>query len=107
MYSFCDLVAIRVVDDLRSRGIDVRYLRPTVDYIRARKGLELDGVVPADTFLITDGRTFRELQFGPSFGERVRGAFQFHRTGPYSMLFIPFAQFVHELQAKARGVSAA
>jgi hypothetical protein len=107
MYSFRDLVAIRVADDLRTRGIDVRYLRPVVDYIRERKGLELDGVVPVDMFLLSDGRTFREVQFGPRFGELVRGALQFQPTGPYSTLFIPFAMFVHELQAKARSLSAA
>jgi hypothetical protein len=105
MYSFRDLVAIRVADDLRSRGIDVRYLHSAVDYIRNREGLELDRVLPADVFLLSDGRTFREVQFGPTFGERVLGAMQFAPSGPYSMLFIPFSKFVHEIQTKARACS--
>jgi hypothetical protein len=109
MYSFRDLVAIRVADDLRSRGIDVRHLHSAVDYIRKREGLDLDLVLPPDTFLLSDGATFREVQCGPRFGALMRGAMQFAPTGPYSMLFIPFAKFVHELQtkARARGVSAA
>jgi DNA-binding transcriptional MerR regulator len=104
MYSFRDLVAIRVADDLRSRGIDVRYLHPAVDYIRKREGLDLDGVVPPDTFLVSEGLTFREVQFGPRFGEYVREAMQFAPSGPYSMLFIPFAKLVRELQTKARAL---
>ncbi|MGH7439572.1 MAG: MerR family transcriptional regulator [Polyangiaceae bacterium] len=106
LYSFRDLVAIRVADDLRSRGMDVRNLRPAVDYIRSRDGLELDGVVSIDVFLLSDGRTFREVPFGPTFGELVRGAMQFKPRGPYSMLFIPFGKFVHELQTKVRAQGA-
>jgi DNA-binding transcriptional MerR regulator len=97
VYSFRDLVAIRVADDLRSRGIDVRHLRLVVDYVRKREGLELDQAVAADAILVSDGRTFREVQCTASFMEIRQG-------GTYSILLIPFGELVNELQTKARAL---
>ncbi|MCL2450825.1 MAG: MerR family transcriptional regulator, partial [Polyangiaceae bacterium] len=41
LYAFRDLIAIRVADGLRQRGVDVRHLRRVVHYLRSRHGLEL------------------------------------------------------------------
>ena len=38
-YSFADLVAIRVVDELHRGGMELRHMRRIVDHLRARKDL--------------------------------------------------------------------
>ena len=105
LYSFRDLVAIRVVDVLRQQGIDVRHLPRVVDYIRKRKGLELDQPIVSDTILVSDGRGFREVQCTASLLEIRQGGV----PQPLSIVLIPFGELVTELQtkARARGSSAA
>jgi DNA-binding transcriptional MerR regulator len=105
LYSFRDLVAIRVVDVLRRQGIDVRHLPRVVDYIRKRKGLELDRPIVSDTILVSDGRGFREVQCTASLLEVRQGGV----PEPLSIVLIPFGELVNELQtkARARGASAA
>jgi len=97
LYSFRDLVAIRVADVLRQQGIDVRHLPRVVDYIRMREGLELDQAVAASTILVSDGRGFREVQCSASFLEIRQG-------GTLSIVLIPFGELVNELQSKARAL---
>ena len=105
LYSFRDLVAIRVADVLRRQGIDVRHLPLVVDYIRKRDGLELEQPLVADTILVSDGRGFREVQCTASLMEVRQGGV----PEPLSIVLIPFGELVTELQAKARarGSSAA
>lgn len=105
LYSFRDLVAIRVVDVLRRQGIDVRHLPRVVDYIRKRKGLELDQPIVSDTILVSDGRGFREVHCTASLLEIRQGGV----PEPVSIVLIPFGELVTELQtkARARGSSAA
>jgi DNA-binding transcriptional MerR regulator len=98
LYSFRDLVAIRVADVLRQAGIDVRHLPLVVDYIRKRDGLEVDQPFAADTYLVNDSRGFRELQGTISIVEVRQGAI----PEPLSILVIPLGELVTELQAKAR-----
>lgn len=105
LYSFRDLVAIRVADVLRQQGIDVRHLPLVVDYIRKREGLELDEPMVGKTMLVSDGRGFREVQCTASLMEVRQGGI----PEPLSILLIPFGELVNELQTKARtrGLSAA
>jgi DNA-binding transcriptional MerR regulator len=98
LYSFRDLVAIRVADVLRKQGIDVRYLPRVVDYIRKREGLELDQPIELDTVLVSDGRGFREVQGTASLLEIRQGGV----PEPLSIVLIPFGELVNELQTKAR-----
>jgi DNA-binding transcriptional MerR regulator len=100
LYSFRDLVAIRVADVLRQHGIDVRHLPRVVDYIRKRKGLELDQPVAADTMLVSDSRGFREVQCTASLTEVRQGGV----PEPLSIVVIPFGELVNELQTKARAL---
>jgi hypothetical protein len=100
LYSFRDLVAIRVADVLRRQGIDVRHLPLVVDYIRKRKGLELDRPIVADTILVSDGRGFREVQCTASFTEIRQGGV----PEPLSIVLIPFGELVNKLQTQARAL---
>jgi DNA-binding transcriptional MerR regulator len=98
LYSFRDLVAIRVADVLRRQGIDVRHLPLVVDYIRKREGLELDQALGANTFMVSDSRGFREIQCTASLLEVRQGGI----PEPLSILIIPLGEIVTELQTKAR-----
>ena len=100
LYSFRDLVAIRVADVLRRQGIDVRHLPLVVDYVRKREGLELDQPIVGDTILVSDSRGFREVQCTASFMEIRQGGV----PEPLSIVLIPFGELVKELQTKARAV---
>jgi hypothetical protein len=96
VYSFRDLIAIRVADDLRSRGIDVRHLRRVVEYLRKRKGLELTtSDVLAGAVLLTDGRDVYEVD-----GERGVHVSTL-RHPDQSVLMVPFGRLVARIQAEA------
>jgi DNA-binding transcriptional MerR regulator len=53
LYSFRDLVALRVARELRDAGISLQGLRKVVAELRAREGVEQP---LASTWLVTDGR---------------------------------------------------
>jgi hypothetical protein len=76
-----------------------------VDYIRKRKGLELDKPIVSDTILVSDSRGFREVQCTASLLEVRQGGV----PEPLSIVLIPLGELVNELQtkARARGSSAA
>lgn len=77
LYTFRDLVAIRVVATLRDAGIDLRGLRRVVEYIRARKGISVTDVLP-HSVLITDGHEVFEINETASLSVLLRlsqGAF--------------------------------
>jgi len=98
MYSFRDLVAIRVADILRHTGIDVRHLPLVVEYIRNREGLEVDQPFAADRYLVHDSGGFRELHGTVSLIEVRQGGIPL----PLSILVIPLGEIVTRLQAKVR-----
>ena len=102
IYSFRDLIAIRVAAALRERSIDVRNLRRVVEYLRKRKGLDLSASeVLASTILVTDGHDVYEI---------AGDVFQIstlRRPGQRMLLMVPLDELVAELQAKARALRAA
>jgi DNA-binding transcriptional MerR regulator len=53
VYSFQDLVAVRVARELRNAGLSLQALRRLVRYLRTRGGLKHP---MAEAFLVTDGR---------------------------------------------------
>lgn len=98
-YSFRDLVAIRVVAALRSKGITHRSLRKVVEYLSARMGLSPTEALAATT-LVTDGSDVYEVD-----GEVSISALR--RPGQRVLLMVPLDELVAELQAKARALLAA
>jgi hypothetical protein len=95
-YTFRDLIAIRVADDLRTRGIEIRNLRRVVDYLRKRKGLELTASdVLASTVLVTDGHDVYEVD-----GERGVHTSTL-RHPDQSVLLVPLGRLVAKIQAEA------
>lgn len=94
IYSFRDLIAIRVADELRARGIEVHKLRRVVEYLCKRKGLELTtSDVLASTILITDGHDVYEVD-----GD-VRISTLRHPD--QSVLMVPLGRLVAQIQADA------
>jgi DNA-binding transcriptional MerR regulator len=101
VYSFRDLIAIRVADDLRSRGIEVHKLRQVVDYLRKRKGLELTtSDVLVSTMLVIDGHDLYEVE-----GDVTISALR--KAGQRVMLIVPLGEIVTEIQSEARALRAA
>ena len=101
VYSFRDLIAIRVASALRERSIDVRNLRRVVEYLRKRKGLDLTASeVLASTLLVTDGHDVYEVAGDASIST-------LRRPGQRMLLMVPLDELVAELQAKARALRAA
>lgn len=100
VYSFRDLIAIRVAADLRARGIDVRHMQKVVDYLRKRKGLDLTASdVLASAILVTDGRDVYEID-GNARVSTLRHPDQ-------SVLMVPLGRFVAKIKADAEHVRAA
>jgi DNA-binding transcriptional MerR regulator len=101
VYSFRDLIAIRVADELRARGIEVHKLRRVVEYLRQRKGLDLStSDVLANTMLVTDGLDVYEVE-----GDMTVSALR--RPGQRVVLIVPLGEIVSELQSEARAICAA
>jgi len=98
-YSFRDVVAIRVVSELRSEGIPLQALRKVVRYLCSRTGLTPTEAV-ASTNLITDGRDVFEVKGDVSIST-------LRRPGQRMLLMVPLDELVAELQAKARALRAA
>lgn len=96
VYSFRDLVAITVADDLRERGFDVRHLRRVVEYLRKRKGLDLSASdILASTVLVTDGHDVYEID-GEQ-GVRISTL----RHPDQSVLLVPLGRLIAKMQADA------
>jgi DNA-binding transcriptional MerR regulator len=78
LYTFRDLVAIRVLVALREAGIDPRGLRRVVEYLRKRKGLSATDAL-ASTLLVTDGHDVYEVDGSASISTlRKPGQAVFH-----------------------------
>jgi DNA-binding transcriptional MerR regulator len=98
-YGFRDLVAIRVVLDLRSSGISMQSMRKVVTYLRARKGLSATDVL-ASTSLITDGHDVYEVE-----GDVTLSTLR--KPGQRGFFVLPLDELVSEVQSKARAMRAA
>lgn len=61
LYSFVDVVALRIGRDLRSAGVSLQALRRVVKYLRGRDGLDSSSALAA-SYLVTDGRDVYELR---------------------------------------------
>jgi DNA-binding transcriptional MerR regulator len=99
VYSFRDLIAIRVARELRSAGIPPQSLRKVVTYLCARRGLSPTDAL-ASTSLVTDGRDVYEVNGDASIST-------LRRPGQRMLLMVPLDELVAELQAKARALRAA
>ncbi len=99
IYSFRDLVAIRVVCDLRAAGISLQALSRVVKYLRGRKGLSTTEIL-ASTTLVTDGHDVYEVE-----GAMTVSALR--RPGQRVLFVVPLDELVTELQAKTRALRAA
>jgi hypothetical protein len=101
LYSFADLVAIRVAAQLGDEGISVQALRKVVAYLCKRKGLSPTQAL-ATTHLVTDGHDVYELAGDVSIST-------LRRPGQRTMLLmvVPLHDVVAELAAKARALRAA
>ncbi len=94
LYTFRDLVAIRVLVALRDGGIDPRGLRRVVDYLRKRKGISATDAL-ASTVLVTDGHDVYEVD-GTSSVSALR------MPGQTVLHLVPLATLVSELQRDTR-----
>lgn len=98
LYTFRDLVAIRVLATLREKGIDLRGLKRVVEYVRKRKGLSAAEAL-ASTVLITDGHDVYEQVDGTISVSALRKPGQV-------MFLVPLGPLVTEIQQNARAVLA-
>jgi DNA-binding transcriptional MerR regulator len=97
LYTFRDLVAIRVLVALRDAGIDLGGLRRVVDYLRKRKGLSATDAL-ASTVLVTDGHDVYEV-------DEINGAVSvsvLRMPGQTVLHLVPLGPLVSELQREAR-----
>ena len=97
IYTFRDLVAIRVLAALRDGGIDPSALRRVVEYVRKRKGLSATEAI-ATSVLVTDGHDVYEL-------DEIQGAVRvsvLRSPGQRVLHLVPLAALVTELQRDAR-----
>jgi DNA-binding transcriptional MerR regulator len=100
LYTFRDVVALRVLADLCARGIEIHCLTRVIAYLRKRKGLELTtSELLASTLLLTDGHDVYEVD-GPIGTSTLRDPDQ-------TVMLVPFGRIVAKLQAAALKVKAA
>jgi hypothetical protein len=100
IYSFRDVVALRVAAELCARGIEVHCLKRVVAYLRKRKCLELTASdVLASTLLVTDGHDVYEID-----GDLGISTL---RNPDQTVMLVPFGRVVAKLQAEAIKVRAA
>lgn len=100
VYGFRDLVAIRVVLELREQGISLQSLRLVVEYLRSRKGLTSASELLASSTLISDGRDVYTV-------EENKPISALRRPGQRLLLMVPLGELVTELRAKTRAFQAA
>lgn len=99
MYSFLDLVAIRVLVALRDAGIKMRDLKRVVDYLREQKGRCATESL-ASTALFTDGYDVFELADSVQLSA-------LRRPGQGILRRVPLDEIVTDLQREARAFSKA
>jgi DNA-binding transcriptional MerR regulator len=98
-YTFRDVIAIRVLRELREGGIGGKSLHRVVKYLRNRKGLSANEVL-ASTTLVTDGHDVYEVD-----GAMTVSALR--RPGQRLLFVLALDELVAELQIKARALRAA
>ena len=98
-YTFRDVIAMRVLRELREGGIAGESLRRVVKYLRSRKGLSATEVL-ASTSLITDGHDVYEVE-----GDVLLSALR--RPGQRLLFVLALDELVTELQVKARALEGA
>jgi DNA-binding transcriptional MerR regulator len=99
VYSFQDLIAIRVARDLKKEGIPLQALRRVVKYLSGRSRQSPTAALAA-TKLVTDGRDVYEVKGDASISTLTR-------PGQRMLLMVPLDEVVTELRAKARAFRAA
>jgi DNA-binding transcriptional MerR regulator len=98
-YSFRDVVAIRVVSELRAEGFTLQSLRKIVAYLCTRKGLSPNDAL-ASTRLVAVGRDVFEIEDDVPVSTLLR-------PGQRMLMVVELNELVAELQAKARALRAA
>jgi MerR family transcriptional regulator/heat shock protein HspR len=95
LYTFADVVAIRIAAQLRAEGASLQGLRRVVAYLSKRKGLSPTQAL-ATTHLVTDGHDVYELAGDVSIST-------LRRPGQRTMLLliVPLHDVVAELQVRA------
>lgn len=94
LYSFGDVIALRVASDLRSQGISLQALRKVVAWLRAR-GYE-GGLAEAGPYLVCDGQDVYERK-----GDELLSAMR--RPGHVAFAFVLDLQhLVEEVRAAAQ-----
>jgi hypothetical protein len=102
IYTFRDLIAIRVAATLSGQGIEVHRLKRVVEYLRKRKGLSLTASdVLASTLLVSDGRDVYEVD-----GVDALVGVSTLRDPDQSVMLVPFGRLVAKVQAAALKASA-
>lgn len=100
IYSFRDVLALRVAGSLCEQGIEVHRLKRVVEYLRKRKGLELSASdVLASTLLVSDGRDVYEV---PSL-DAITGISTL-RNPDQTVMLVQLGRVVAKLQADARKI---
>ena len=89
LYSFTDVVALRVARELRDAGISLQALRQVTEYLRHRSGLEQP---LSQTFLVTDGADVFERT-----GEAHLSTLQ--RPGQVVLFVVDLSRAVAEVKA--------
>jgi DNA-binding transcriptional MerR regulator len=100
LYTFADVVAIRVAAQLRDDGVSLQGLRKVVAYLCKRKGLSPTQAL-SSTHLVTDGHDVYEVADD-------RTVSTLRRPGQRMLLVVlPLHNVVAELAAKARALTRA
>lgn len=99
LYSFRDVVAIRVIAELRDAGIKPRALHRVVRYLSTHKGLGTTEVL-ATTNLVTNGYDVFEVTDTATFST-------LRKPGQSVLFVVPLGELVNEIQTTARALSAA
>lgn len=95
LYSFRDIIALRVAADLVRRGIPLHSLKKVVAHLHRRRGLELTATaseVLASTMLITDGSDVYEIDGGEMLVSMLRHPDQ-------SVMLVPLGVMVAQVRA--------
>jgi DNA-binding transcriptional MerR regulator len=99
LFSFRDVVALRVAVELRARGISLAELRKVIAYVKSRSGLSASDAL-ASTLLVTDGHDVYEVSDGASFSA-------LRAPGQRVLCIVPLATLVSEVQRGVRALSEA
>jgi DNA-binding transcriptional MerR regulator len=98
IYTFRDVLALRVASNLCAQGIEVHRLKRVVEYLRKRKGLELTATdVLASTLLVSDGRDVYEVN-----GIDAVTGISTLRNPDQTVMLVQLGRLVAQLQADAR-----